>query len=376
MATTERLQPVSIWRRGRLWLVGGVVIIGAVVSGSLLTRTGEPPGLVQVNGRIEGDLVMVAPKFGGRVAELFVREGDNVKAGQLLARLTEEIDTASLDEARAAAAAQQAQATALQTQLELLRTDTRVQLSGAQAGLAAAQAELHRAEAQTEQAGRDDERTKQLAASGVVAIQAVEHSALALRSSSEQQAAAQAALAQAQQTLRNAELGPQRIHAKADELAATRAEADAALARVRAAASRTDELGVSAPLSANVSNRYINAGEVVAAGAPLFGLTDLAHVYLKAYVPEPLIGRVQLGQRAQIWTDAFPQAPFEARVGYIASRAEFTPKEVQTRDDRTKLVYEVRLYPLTDSQGRLLPGEPADGMIRYDSGAPWQRPRN
>jgi HlyD family secretion protein len=88
-----------------------------------------------------------------------------------------------------------------------------------------------------------------------------------------------------------------------------------------------------------------------------------------------MIGRVRLGQSAQIWTDAFADMPFEARVGYIASRAEFTPKEVQTRDERTKLVYEVRLYPAADSGGKLLPGQPADAMIRFEDDAPWKRPK-
>jgi HlyD family secretion protein len=97
-------------------------------------------------------------------------------------------------------------------------------------------------------------------------------------------------------------------------------------------------------------------------------------VYLKAYLPEPMIGRARLGQPAQIWADAFPNTPFEARVGYIASRAEFTPKEVQTRDERTKLVYEVRLYPTADPAGKLLPGQPADGMIRIEEQTAWQPP--
>jgi HlyD family secretion protein len=88
-----------------------------------------------------------------------------------------------------------------------------------------------------------------------------------------------------------------------------------------------------------------------------------------------MIGRVRLGQSAQIWTDAFPDTPFAATVGYIASRAEFTPKEVQTREERTKLVYEVRLYPTADPAGKLLPGQPADGMIRYLDDTPWQPPR-
>jgi len=335
-----------------------------------------PSGLLQINGRIEGDQIAVAPKAAGRIAELLVREGDEVKAGQLLARLTDEAVDARQAQALAGAAAQRAQALALETSAALLQSETAVQLASAQAGLAAARADLGRTQAAALQEERDLERMRDLAARGFVGPQAVERSELTLRSSREQQAAAQAAVARAEQALRDAELGPQRVRARLAEASSMRAQATAAEARVREAATQIADLTVSAPLTARVSNRYANAGEVIAAGTPIFGLTDLANVYLKGYVPEPMIGRIRLGQAAQIWTDAWPEAPFEARVGYIAARAQFTPKEVQTRDERTKLVYEVRLYPLADPGGKLLPGQPADGMIRHDETAAWQRPRH
>jgi HlyD family secretion protein len=364
-------------RRLLLWVAPTAVAL-AVAAGAWTwwTDRATPSGLLQINGRIEGDQIAVAPKAGGRIAELLVREGDEVKAGQLLAKLADEAVDARQAQAQAGAAAQRAQALALETSADLLQSETAVQRASAQAGLAAARADLGRAQAAALQEERDLERTRDLAAKGFVGPQAVERGELALRSAREQQAAAQAALARAEQTLRDAELGPQRVRARLAEAAATRAQAAAAEARVREAVSQSADLAVTAPLAARVSNRYANAGEVVAAGTPLFGLTDLAHVYLKGYVPEPMIGRIRLGQAAQIWTDAWPDAPFEARVGYIASRAQFTPKEVQTRDERTKLVYEVRLYPVADPGGKLLPGQPADGMIRHDEAAAWQRPRH
>ncbi|MCA3241835.1 MAG: efflux RND transporter periplasmic adaptor subunit, partial [Rubrivivax sp.] len=271
---------------------------------------------------------------------------------------------------------QRAQALALDTSAALLQSETAVQLATAQAGLAAARAELGRAQAAAMQEERDLERARDLAARGFVGPQSVERSELTLRSAREQQAGAHAALARAEQALRDAQLGPQRMRARLAEAASTRAQVTAAEARVREAATQIADLQVIAPLAARVSSRYANVGEVIGVGTPIFGLTDLANVYLKGYVPEPLIGRVRLGQAAQIWIDAWPDTPFEARVGYIASRAQFTPKEVQTRDERTKLVYEVRLYPLADPGGKLLPGQPADGMIRHEEAAAWQRPRH
>ncbi|MFN8737691.1 MAG: HlyD family secretion protein [Betaproteobacteria bacterium] len=377
MNTAVPAAPPPRTRRILIWgALGAVALAVAAGAWAWWAERATPSGLLQINGRIEGDQIAVAPKAAGRIAELLVREGDEVKAGQLLARLTDEAVDARQAQALAGAAAQRAQALALETSAALLQSETAVQLASAQAGLAAARADLGRTQAAALQEERDLERMRDLAARGFVGPQAVERSELTLRSSREQQAAAQAAVARAEQALRDAELGPQRVRARLAEASSMRAQATAAEARVREAATQIADLTVSAPLTARVSNRYANAGEVIAAGTPIFGLTDLANVYLKGYVPEPMIGRIRLGQAAQIWTDAWPEAPFEARVGYIAARAQFTPKEVQTRDERTKLVYEVRLYPLADPGGKLLPGQPADGMIRHDETAAWQRPRH
>ncbi|MCA3221554.1 MAG: efflux RND transporter periplasmic adaptor subunit [Burkholderiales bacterium] len=377
MNTAVPAAPPPRTRRILVW--GALVAVALAVAAGAWAWWAEraaPTGLLQINGRIEGDQIAVAPKAAGRIAELLVREGDEVKAGQLLARLTDEAVDARQAQALAGAAAQRAQALALETSAALLQSEAAVQLASAKAGLAAARADLGRTQAAALQEERDLERMRDLAARGFVGPQAVERSELTLRSAREQQAAAQAAVARAEQALRDAELGPQRVRARLAEASSMRAQATAAEARVREAATQIADLTVSAPLTARVSNRYANAGEVIAAGTPIFGLTDLANVYLKGYVPEPMIGRIRLGQAAQIWTDAWPEAPFEARVGYIAARAQFTPKEVQTRDERTKLVYEVRLYPLADPGGKLLPGQPADGMIRHDETAAWQRPRH
>ncbi len=111
-------------------------------------------------------------------------------------------------------------------------------------------------------------------------------------------------------------------------------------------------------------------------GVPLYAIADLSKVYLKAYIPEPDAGPHPVGP-ACTDLDRFGPGPADRRqVGYIANRAEFTPKEVQTRDERTKLVFEVRLYPTQTSQLKLLPGQPADGMIRLSPDAPWHAPRH
>lgn len=364
----------------RSWIALGAVAlalaIGLAIALRLLGQDEKAPGLLQVNGRIEGDLIAVAPKAAGRVVALLVREGDEVRAGQLLARLEQAALAAQWTEAQAAQRAFEAQAAAQAQGLELLRAETPIQRASAHAAVQAAQAELRRAEAASAQEARDLQRARELASQGFIGPQAVERSELAHAAARDQEAAARAALARTLQAARDAELAPQRIRARSAETAATQAQAQAAAARAEQARSQVDDLSVSAPTAGRISARYVNAGEVVAAGTPLFGLTDLTRVYLKAYLPEPMLGRVKLGQAAQIWVDAFAEQPFEARVVYVASRAEFTPKEVQTRDERTKLVFEVRLAPNADPAGRLLPGQPADAMIRYADGTAWRKPRH
>ena len=121
--------------------------------------------------------------------------------------------------------------------------------------------------------------------------------------------------------------------------------------------------------------RFVDLGEVVAAGTPLLELVDLDRLYLKAYVPETEVGKLRLGLPARVYTDAFPDQPVPATLRYIASHAEFTPKEIQTPEERVKLVYAVKLYLDENRAHRLTPGLPADAVIRWKEDAPWAAPR-
>lgn len=366
------------WRRRRLVLLAVIaIVLAALASAWLLVRhPPAPDGLLQVNGRIEGDRVTVAPKFAGRIVELAVREGDVVTAGQLLARLDERAVGARLEQAQAAQASLGSQLAAQQVAIALLRAETVVAVQAARTRVAAAQAELRRAEAAHEQDGRDHARAAELSSQGFVGPQALERAGLVLRQSGELRDAAQATLAQAQQALRDAELGPQRVRAREAELAVTRARLQEAAAALTEARVALDELAITAPVGGTVTGRFVNLGEVVNAGTPLLELTDLGRLYLKGYLPETQIGRVRRGMPARIHVDAFPGEPFAATLRYVAARAEFTPKEVQTVDERVKLVYEVRLYADRNPDGKLNPGQPADGVIRWRDGAAWQDPRH
>ena len=237
------------------------------------------------------------------------------------------------------------------------------------------QAELARAEAAREQDVRDLARAKTLEQGKFVGPQFVERAELALRTQQEQRDAAQAGLERARQGLNDARLGPERIRVREAELAAAEGALAAAKAKSDEAQNVLDDLVLRSPGAGIVTNRFANGGEVIQAGAPIFELVDLDRLYLKVFVPEREIGKVRRGLAAQIHSDAFPQQPFSATVRYIASRAEFTPKEVQTPDERVKLMYEVRLYLDRNPEHKLTPGLPADAMIRWQEDAAWAKPR-
>lgn len=135
-----------------------------------------------------------------------------------------------------------------------------------------------------------------------------------------------------------------------------------------------EEMTVRAPTAGTVLVRTIESGEWVQPGTPLFTMVDLNQLYLKIYVPEPDIGKVVHDQQARVFVDAFPQRFFPARVSKIASEAEFTPKNVETREERVKLVFAVELALDENPGGVLKPGMPADAVVRLEEGPDWIAP--
>jgi HlyD family secretion protein len=267
-----------------------------------------PEGLIQANGRIEGDTTLIASKLPGRIARLEVREGDSVKPNQVLA---------TLEDAQVRARAEQAARAAESARMQMLA-----------------------ARGQAEQAARDAERFNALLKDGTATRREWEQANLARDV--------------AQRTLR-----------------AAQAQYEAARHAQSEAESVLRDLTITAPSGGIVTARFREQGEVVAAGSPMLSIVDLDRLYLQVYVPELLIGKLRLGLPARIYFDAFPDAPVSAVVRYISSRAEFTPKEVQTPDERVKLVFAVRLYLTENPDHRVTPGLPADAVIRWRDDVDW-----
>lgn len=334
-----------------------------------------PDGLIQANGRLEGDRYSVASKYPGKVQHLRVHEGDWVDKGQLMAEMDAAQVEAKVRQAEAAVATAQAQLEAGRNDLATLRQQVPLKVASAQADVDHAKASLEAARSRVAQQQRDVKRLKTLLQKNTVDRERVEQAELALTVAKADVTTAKAVVEQAQNQLAEAQLGYEQIKSKesaVDALAAAVRQAQAVLA---GAQSSLDDLSIVAPAAGIVVERIAEEGEVIAAGSPLFDIVNLDRLYLKVYVAERQIGRLRLGLPARIYTDAFPSQAFTATVRYIASRAEFTPKEVQTPDERVKLVYAVKLYLDENPKHRLTPGLPADAVIRWQEDAPWAKPR-
>jgi len=361
-----------------VWLISGLTVLALCVVAVWWFWLRPPPlpeGLIQANGRIEGDQYLAAAKVPGRVAELLAREGDAVVQGQLLVRLDDAQLRARLDQARQAASAMEAQWQAEQTALAVAHKDLPLAIQSAEANLSHARAQRASARSSAEQAARDAERFRRLAEAGTVDRHRYEQMALASEVAANQARSSDEAVRVAEKQLAQARLGDERLRAKEDEVKALAAQLDQARAAQKEAESILADLSIVAPAAGIVTQRLVNAGEVVGPGAPLLAIVDLDRLYLQVYVAEKAIGKVRLGLPAQVYTDAFPEQPFPATVRYIASQAQFTPKEVQTPDERVKLVYAVRLYLDRNPEHRLTPGLPADAVIRWREDVPWASPR-
>jgi HlyD family secretion protein len=295
-----------------------------------------PDGLILTNGRIEGDHYTVAYKVASRIVQLLAREGDPVKKDQVLLRLDDVQVKARVQQAQAAVNSSKAQLAATRIDLSTLKKTVPLKIASARAAVDHAKAVLSATTVKLEQADRDALRNR---------------------------------------TLAEAELGWDQIKSRESQVSAMKAQLEQAKAALDEAQSILDDLTIYAPSTGMITTRIVDIGEVIVAGSPMFDIVDLDRLYLKCYVPEKQIGKLRLGLPARIYTDAFPDNPFSASVRYIASTAEFTPKEVQTPDERVKLVYAVKLYLDANPEHRLTPGLPADAVIRWMEETPWTKPR-
>jgi HlyD family secretion protein len=301
-------------------------------------RQAEDPSRIRLNGRIEAAMVDLSPKVTGRVVEVLVREGDRVKAGDLLIRL--DLGETSLSVARDRSAVAAAEARVRDLEAGTRRSE-----------LAAAEAEVSDRRAALDLAEKELQRQRFLLERKVGTQRDVDRAATEV----ERLKAAVSATANRLAALRE---GARRGQIQ-------QAQDEAARARTVLEQSQTvvGEGELRAPADAMVIHRFAEPGQLMTPGQPGLTLAFTDRLYVRTFVPEPVLGRVRPGIAAEVIVDAYRDRTFKGTVAEIARDAEFTPKQVETRTERVNLVYAAKV----DLEGGwtvpLVPGQPAEVVI-------------
>ena len=330
------------------------VVAAGAYAWTTLRPQGPGDGLVSGNGRIEATEIDVAAKLGGRVQSIVVKEGEFVTAGQTLAHM--QIDTleASRDEARARQQQAVAAVASAQAQVAVRESDRQAVL----ALVAQRQSELDAAQ-------RRLARSQTLVREGASSDQEVDDDRARERSL---QAAVVAAKAQA-------DAAQAAITAAHTQVASARAAVTAAEASVARIKADIDDSALVAPRSGRVQYRIAQPGEVIGGGGKVLNLVDLSDVYMTFFLPEPVAGRLALGSEVRIVLDAAPQLVIPARVSFVASTAQFTPKTVETASERQKLMFRVKAQiapELLQKHVQLVKtGLPGMAWLKLDASTPW-----
>jgi HlyD family secretion protein len=304
----------------------------------------------RVSGYVEATEVRVAAEVGGRLLEVKVAEGDRVTAGDVVAR----IDTADVELAIRRAEADRAQA---QAQLALLRAGSRQEdIRQASAQLESAQADVRAAQAELEAASADLERFE-----GLLRVNA--GSVKQRDDAKTRRDVAQARVRAAQERAKAASDAHERVRsgARPQEIDAARARVAAVEAQVASLQKNASDAIVKAPVGGIVTSRLLDTGEMAAPHAPIVVVTDLDHAWANIYVDERMVPQLKIGQAATIVTDAGQRLP--GTITFISPKAEFTPRNVQTAEERSKLVYRIKVTA-DNKAGVLKPGMPVEADVR------------
>jgi HlyD family secretion protein len=341
----------------------------------------ETEPAIRLSGNIELTEINVAFKTSGKIVELAADEGSTVQRGMLLARIDRSQIERQREKEQAGLSVAQSQLTELNTAIQYSHAATESDIALRQAELKQAQAhhnellagsrpqEIEQAQAvvaeartQRAQAAQDWERAQRLYAdddistaqrdqfqaryesTGAALKQAEQRLAIVKEGPRREQIdAARAQVDRAQAAVRLSEANWIDIRRKEQEVSTRRAEIDKARAQVEVVQSQIEDTLATSPIDGVVLSKSSDLGEVISAGTTVMTIGDMDRPWVRGYITEPDLGRVKLGTRVQITTDSFPGKIYGGRISFIASNAEFTPKHIQTSEERVKLVYRIKI---------------------------------
>jgi membrane fusion protein YbhG len=310
-------------------------------------RAGSGPE--RASGYVEATEVRVAPQVGGRLTDVAVAEGDRLNAGALIARL----DTSDVDLAIRRAEAERDQAVAA---LRLLQAGARAEdVRQARAQADSAEAEVQAAESDLKSATDDLKRFEALLASNAGSRKQRDDAA-----TRREMAAARVNAARERARAANEAVARLRAGARTEEIAGARARVAGADAQIAVLQKNRADAVLTSPVAGIVTAKLADAGETIAPRTPVVAVTDLDHAWANVYVDEPLVPRLKLGDAVTLVTDAGQR--MAGTITFISPKAEFTPRNVQTSAERSKLVYRIKVS-VDNRSGVLKPGMPVEAEL-------------
>jgi HlyD family secretion protein len=379
-----------------------IIVLAAIGGGIWWWRDAHAadPNRLLVSGNLELTLVDLSFKIAGRMTELNVKEGDWVKKGQIIARL----DPMQLQQQRlrdqAAVISAESNYSQMQTSIAFQKATLESDVAARRAEVNEAQAKLDQllngsrkediqqaesavndARAQLEFARSDWGRMQGLFKNEDISKQQYDQSRMKFDSATaqlhqaedklalvnagpraEEITAARATVARTQASLRTSEANRLELQRKEQELLQRDAEINRSRAQEGMSQSQLDDTVITAPIDGVVLVKSAEAGEVLAAGTTIVTIGDLDHPWLRAYINETDLGRVKLGQKVKLSTDSYKGKVYPGTVSFISSEAEFTPKQIQTKEERVKLVYRIKV-DVDNSSHDLKNNMPVDAEI-------------
>jgi len=368
----------------RLALVAaGVAVVAAGLYAWQRNRAEPlPPGFAAGNGRLEGTEIDIATKMAGRVKDVLVREGDFVESGQIVAVMDTDSIAAELRQTQARIR-QAESATTTAAALAAQRRESKVSAQALivqrrQAKASAAQLVAQR-ESELAFAQSEMRRSEELAAKGFISAQRLDSDRTRVRTAEAALAAARAQVAEAQAAIEAAQSqaaeAAAAIDAAESQVAESKFSVDAAAAATEKIRADIADATLRTPRAGRVLFRTAEPSEVLPAGGRVLTVLDLADVYMTFFLPETVAGKVALGAEARLVLDAARQYVVPARISFVASAAQFTPKTVETASEREKLVFRVKAQIDPDllmrHRAQVKTGLPGVAYVKLDPNAEW-----
>ncbi len=350
-----------------LFIVGIVAVLVSIIiyiPGYLKERHNNS---LIISGRVEADEIVLSPRIAGRLTDVLISDGVKVEKGQVIARLDRRELVTLIEQLKARIGGLEAKLNAEEQTVQYLNEKIKKGIEHAERQLQVAKARLAQAQARFERQKSKYERYKKLANRGVFPSDRLEDIKLSFYLSEKELNVSKEMLREAEITLQEAEIEKKRIYIKLQTVKSIKSEIQSLKEKLKQAQVQLSYTEIRAPAKGIVLRKVSEPGEVIGAGGVIGIMIVPESVYVKTYLPERFLGRVKVGTEVKIVTDAYPDKPIYGRVCYISDRAEFTPKEVQSKTERVKQVFATKICFKDDVSKILKKGMPVDVEIDIDS---------